>query len=137
MITGRVEGPHALLPITFRRANSPNLSIEFVIDTGFTGFLTLSPAAVAALQLPYLEDVSANLANDTNVALAVYVATILWNGVEREVRVLATGRHPLLGTALLERHELIVHLAEDGLVTGDTFYRDNSPTACDMTSGEN
>jgi len=66
MITGHVEKSHALLPITFRRISSSDLSIEFIVDTGFTGFLTLSPAAVIALQLPYLEDVSANLANDTH-----------------------------------------------------------------------
>lgn len=74
-------------------------------------------AAVAALGLPYLEDISANLANDTDVALAVHVATIVWNGVKQDVRVFAMGKRPLLGTALLNGHELIAQFVEDGLVT--------------------
>src|SRR5258708_4929067 len=32
----------------------PPLSTEFVVDTGFEGFLTLPPAAVATLQLPFI-----------------------------------------------------------------------------------
>jgi predicted aspartyl protease len=51
--------------------------------------------------------------------LAVHEAIILWNGEEREIRVLATGRRPLLGTALLEEHELVVQFTEGGLVTID------------------
>lgn len=121
MMTGHVKKRQALWRITFRHANSPDVAIEFVVDTGFTGFLTLPPTAVTALQLPYLEDVSANLANDTNVALAVHVATILWNGRERDVRVLATGRQPLLGTALLEEHELNVQFTANGSVTVDAL----------------
>ena len=117
MATGFVENQHALLPITFVQPHSPNLSIEFVVDTGFTGFLTLPPEAVRALQLPYLEDIAANLADDTNVALAVHVATIRWNGTQRDVRVLATGRRPLLGTALLTGHELVIQFVEGGLVS--------------------
>ena len=51
---GRVYHLHLLLPVTFRLASQPDLAIEFVVDTGFTGFLTLPPAAVSAMRLPYL-----------------------------------------------------------------------------------
>lgn len=51
-MTGRVEHLHVLLPVTLRLPNQPELTIEFVVDTGFTGFLTLPPTAVAALRLP-------------------------------------------------------------------------------------
>jgi hypothetical protein len=44
---------------------------------------------------------------------------ILWNGVEREVRVLATGRRPLIGTALLDQQELVIQFTKGGLVTID------------------
>lgn len=69
----------------------------------------------------YLEDVSANLADDSEVPLPVYVATILWNGVERDVRVLAMGKRPLLGTALLDGRELVAQFAEGGVVTVDNL----------------
>jgi predicted aspartyl protease len=63
--------------------------------------------------------IPANLADNSRVVLPVHEAIILWSGLERDVRVLATGRRPLLGTALLEEHELVVHFTEGGLVTID------------------
>ena len=119
MITGHVVSLQALLPVTFRLTNRSDLAIEFVVDTGFTGDRALPPAAVEALQLTFIESVPANLATDEEVELPVYAATILWNGIEQEVRVLATGRRPLLGTALMEDRELFVQFQDGGLVTLD------------------
>ncbi|WP_081599331.1 clan AA aspartic protease [Prochlorothrix hollandica] len=93
--------------------------IEFVVDTGFTDYLCLPPEAVSLLGLPFIYDIPVNLADNSEVLLAVHEAIILWNGEEREIRVLATGRRPLLGTALLDDHELVVQFTEGGLVTID------------------
>lgn len=117
MISGRVEQLHILLPVTFRLPAKPDLTVDYVVDTGFTGSLTLPAAAVAALQLPYFEDAPATLADDTQVQLPVHIATIVWEGQEKDVRVLATGKRPLLGTALLDGHELVAQFADRGLVT--------------------
>lgn len=106
-----------MIPVTFRLSGRPDLAIEFVVDTGFTGALTLPLAAVTALGLTFLEDTSANLANDLTVALPVYAATIVWNGAERTVRVNAVGRRPLLGTALLDGNHLAIDFVQGGGVT--------------------
>jgi clan AA aspartic protease len=119
MIVGQVTNHQALLPVTFRLANRPDLTIEFVVDTGFVGFLTLPQAAVAALGLAYQFDTPANLADDSEVQMAVHGATIVWDGVERVVRVLATGKRPLLGMALLAGQELVVQCTDGGAVTVD------------------
>ena len=37
---GKVLGLHALVPVVFRLPYRPDLSLEFVIDTGFTDQLT-------------------------------------------------------------------------------------------------
>ena len=58
----------------------------------FAGALTLSPDAVAALGLPFFQEIDANLANDADVKTAVHIATIVWDGREMEVAVLAMGR---------------------------------------------
>lgn len=121
MIKGRVLDLHALLNVTFRILDQPDINIECVVDTGFTGALALPPAAVRTLALPYLGELSANMANDMKVVLSVYAATIIWNGFEQEVRVLATGRRPLIGTALLNGNELFVQFAEGGLVTVESL----------------
>lgn len=118
-MNGIVLHKHALLSITFRIPNLPDFTIEFVVDTGFTGALALPPSAIMALALPYIGEQTANMADDSEVVLSVHAATIIWNGLERDLRVLATGRRPLLGTALLDGNELLVQFAENGLVTVD------------------
>ncbi|HEY9866767.1 MAG TPA: clan AA aspartic protease, partial [Candidatus Obscuribacterales bacterium] len=93
------------------------LPIEFVIDTGFSGHLCLPQEAVSLLRLPFIYDLAANLADNSEVLVPVHEAVIIWNGEEREVSVIATGRRPLLGTAMLEEHELVVQFTEGGLIT--------------------
>lgn len=119
MISGLVTAGHAVVKIAFRLPNRSDIPIEFVIDTGFTDQLCLPPDAVELLGLRFKHTMYANLADDSRVNLPVHEATILWNGAEREVRVLATGRRPLLGTALLDEHELVVQFTEGGIVTID------------------
>jgi predicted aspartyl protease len=75
--TGNVVNLHALVSVTFRLSSSPDLSLEFVVDTGFVGYLTLPVAAVQTMGLPYLFDTRANLADDSEVKMPVYGATIL------------------------------------------------------------
>lgn len=118
-MTGTVTDLHAVLPVILRLSQRGDLSLEFVVDTGFTGYLTLPKAAVAALGLPFAENIPANLADDSEIQIPVHEAIILWNGAEIEVRVLATGRRPLLGTALLRGQELIAQFIENGLVSVD------------------
>ena len=116
-MTGRVRALHALLPVTFQSTNLPDVSAEFVIDSGFTGQLSLAPADVATLGLTYEYPTFAQLADGTSIVVAVHVATILWIGTPRRVRVLATGERPLLGTALLADCDLFVQFREGGMVT--------------------
>jgi predicted aspartyl protease len=77
---GFISRRKALFPVMFRLPGQFELTREFVVDTGFSEFLTL----------PF------------------HSATVLWNDQEREVRVVATGRRSLLGTALLNDQELRV-----------------------------
>lgn len=116
MMTGSVQSRHVTLPITFLRPEEPDLIPEFVIDTGFTDYLTLPPAAVRAMGLPFQYHTAADLADDSTVEMAVHAAIILWNDVPMEVRVIATGRRPLLGTALLDDSDLFARFREGGLV---------------------
>lgn len=119
MTPGTVRDLQARVQVTFRLLGRPNLSIECVVDTGFAGALTLSPDAITALDLPFFSEIDANLANDMDVKTAVHVATVVWDGREQEVAVLALGRRPLLGTALLNGKRLCVDFREGGLVLVD------------------
>lgn len=117
MISGIVSLLHATVSVPFRLPNRPDVAIEFVIDTGFTDFLCLPQEVVSVLGLPFEYNIRVNLADNSNVAVRVHTATILWNLEEIDVRVLATGSRPLLGTALLDGYELVVQFTEGGLVT--------------------
>ena len=108
MIHGTVVGLQARINVILRPPERSDVEIECVVDTGFEGALTLPPDVVAALKLPYITRISANLADDSSVMTRLHLATIIWHGVEREVIVLAMGRRPLMGTALIEDYHLSV-----------------------------
>lgn len=97
------------------------IEIECVIDTGFEGFLTLPPAVITDLRLPYIAPLRANLADNSRIVTSVYQVTIVWSGVEREIPVLAMGRRPLIGTALLEEYHLSIDFGEGGTVLIDNI----------------
>ena len=71
--------------------------------------------------MPYLAQINANLADNSNVATDVYLATVVWNGVARDIAVLAMGRRPLVGTALLQDYHLSIDFYEGGTVLIDNI----------------
>jgi clan AA aspartic protease len=119
VIHGSVVGLQARMRVLVRSAENSEQAIEFVVDTGFEGFLTLPPDLVAALDLPYIAKIQANLADNSRIATTAYAISIVWNGVERDVIVLAMGRRPLIGTALLEDYHLSIDFYEGGTVLVD------------------
>jgi len=54
-MTGIVRDLHVLLPVKFRLNGVPDLALEFVVDTGFTGLVTLPLDGVAVLGLRSIE----------------------------------------------------------------------------------
>jgi len=116
MNEGIVHGYQACVEVPLRFTDKPDITIEFVVDTGFEGALTLPSAAVQALGLPFYQDITSNLADDSSVKTEVYIATILWDGSEVDVPVLAMGRRPLLGTLLLRQRNLNIDFIDGGLV---------------------
>jgi clan AA aspartic protease len=110
VISGIVNNRRATVNVIFILPNQPSLSIGFVIDTGFTGYLCLPPEAVNLLNLSFIHNLPINLADNTEVIVSVHSAIIMWNGEERDITVLATGRRPLLGTALLNEEFGVIQL---------------------------
>lgn len=98
-------------------SGQPDLTLEFVADTGFAGFLTLALAAVLAMGLPYQFHTPAGLADASQVQIPVHEAIVVWEGSETAVRVLAMGKRPLLGTALMDDRELRILFRESGPVS--------------------
>jgi clan AA aspartic protease len=117
-VTGHVAANHVLASVALSAA-SGTLAIEFVVDTGFVGFLALPPDALAALHLTRLRALSAGLADGSEVLAFVHAATIFWHGEARDVEVLAIGKRPLLGTLLLGGSDVNIQFTDGGPVTVD------------------
>jgi clan AA aspartic protease len=90
--------------------------LDFVVDTGFNGYLTLPPQAVSAMNLPLHSSIPATLADGSQVLFSVYLATIVWDNVEKVVFVLASGNKPLLRTAMMKGYHLEIDFEDNRLV---------------------
>ena len=87
-----------------------------MIDTGFTGFLTVTPALVTELGLS-LEGISrATLADGSEVTFDVYDVAVLWDGQPRYVLADAAETTPLVGMRLLDSHNLNIDVVDGGRV---------------------
>ena len=117
MIIGSVINRRPLVHLTVRGPGGQDQDVEFVLDTGFTGFLTLPSAAVAALMLPFVQYYRGILADGRVTRLEVYAATVFWDGAERDVHVLAMGSAPLVGMSLMNGSDVRLQVTDGGLVT--------------------
>jgi clan AA aspartic protease len=116
MISGKIVDGRVVLPVNFCLTEIADLTIEFVVDTGFNGYLTLPPQAIAVMNLPLESTLVATLADGSESEMPIHLAKIRWDDLEEVVTVLATGTKPLLGTALLQGFRLIVEFADEGMV---------------------
>lgn len=89
--------------------------IEFTVDTGYQGTLTLSEADCIALQLPLIRTTTFQLADGTVLSRNVYRLTVEWDGRERNVEILALGDEPLLGATMLDGYKLCLDYGNDTL----------------------
>ena len=117
MILGVVNAAReAVVALSLRGPDGQAQDIEAVVDTGYSGFLTLPAAVVRELGLPFVYVGRALLANDDEVSFDVHEVTVLWDGQPRHVRADATGSTPLMGMLLLDRHDLHVEVESGGRV---------------------
>jgi predicted aspartyl protease len=79
MILGKIVEGRVVLPVSFCLSQTTELAIDFVVDTGFNGYLTLPSPAVAALKLPLESTIVARLTDGSESEIPIYLAEIRWN----------------------------------------------------------
>ncbi|CAG0968587.1 hypothetical protein PHYC_01117 [Phycisphaerales bacterium] len=101
MIRGIVnESLEAMIDIDVLGAGG-RLSVAAVIDTGFTGFVTLPRETISALGLTFVAESEATLATGQVAVLRAYRARVSWPAGVFDVLVLESDTAPLVGMSLL------------------------------------
>ncbi len=120
---GRVssDGSEPRITLRARDASGQYALVEAVIDTGFTGEITLPPGTVESLSLKFQGDGTGTLADGSVESFEIYRVTLLWHGVPRLSLAYAVPGEPLIGMAMLRGSELRVRAAPDGEVEIEEF----------------
>lgn len=117
MIVGAVNtSDEAVLSLEVRNDSGERETLAVVVDTGFTGFLTLPQAVLDSLSLSLLGSAPATLADGSTATLEVYEALVVRHGRPLPVECLATEGAPLVGMALLRGSRLRVDVVPGGSV---------------------
>lgn len=103
MITGTVRNQiEMIVPLEVFDADGPSRSIPFVLDSGFTGYLSLSPENVQQLQLIPKGLQPGFLADGSYVEMRVVEVHVNWHGAKKRIEAQILGE-PLIGTRMLKR----------------------------------
>jgi clan AA aspartic protease len=118
MITGVVNPRReATLRLSVRNANGQEREVEVILDTGFSGSMTLPSSVIAALGLPFRSRGRAILADGSKTEFDIHAATLVWDGALRNILVEAADTDPLIGMGLLYGHDIHIQAVDGGPVT--------------------
>jgi predicted aspartyl protease len=117
MMQGRVnQSCEATLAIVVRNGAITQM-VDTVIDTVFSGFLTLPSEVISTLGLSWEGRDVATLGDGTSCTFEVYLGLVIWDGGYREVYINESETVPLIGMRLLRGYDLRIQAIEQGLVT--------------------
>jgi clan AA aspartic protease len=117
MIAGRVNDRHEIvIELPVHVSTGQEHRIEAVLDTGFTGSLTLPPSLIESMDLPWRSRSSAILANGNVAEFDIHIASVVWDGNVRPILIQAIENVPLLGMAMLVGYDLPARVIVGGSV---------------------
>ena len=107
--------PRIVVPVLDTSGDA--VPLEMVIDTGFTGFMTLRPWVTRALGLESGTERKMMLADGQIVTTPTYRATAIWHGSPLQIDVLELDARPVIGMSLLWNSDVAIAARENGRVT--------------------
>ncbi|WP_373547142.1 clan AA aspartic protease [Chamaesiphon sp.] len=117
MITGIVnEEFEPIIPISLCDSDGNVYTQDAIIDTGFNGWLSLSPDLISQLNLKWKRRGRAILGDGSECVFNVYEAVLVWDGNLLTIPIDEADSEPLVGMSLMEGYQLIVQVFEGGYV---------------------
>ena len=113
----------AIVALSVQGDDGATENIDFIIDTGYTGEMTLPQEIIDRLNLRTAEydgygtAPTVMLADGAILTVEVYVTGVWWHDRLRVVEVDSIGSNPLIGMTLLQGSNLSIDAAPGGLVT--------------------
>jgi len=121
MISGAVArnpegGLEAWVVVSVRDTYGELQECDVIVDTGFTGWLTLPEAFIRRLGLVRLGYRYNIIASGNTESFAFYRTSVLWHGRPRAIEIFESIDQPLLGMELLEGSDVVLDASEGGEV---------------------
>jgi clan AA aspartic protease len=122
-MTGVVRQREARIKLRLIGPRGQRVIVEAVIDTGYTGWLTLPSDLIATLELPWTDVTPVILADGNEAVFDVFDASVVWNRRKLAIKVDQADATPLLGMALMEGCKLSIDVRSGGKVQINCFGR--------------
>lgn len=107
----------ATIRLVLGNVDSQRQMIDAVIDTGFTGFLTLPSSVLADLNLRAYRREEGILGDGSTCVFDVYRGLVIWDGELRRIDINESDTEPLVGMSLLYGYRMQLDAIEGGTVT--------------------
>jgi clan AA aspartic protease len=118
MIHGVVSrNREATISLVIVNENRQTKLITAVIDTGYTGYLSLPSEIITELNLSWTGIDRGTLGDGSEVNFEVYAAKVIWDGEYRDIPINEAETDPLVGISLLYGYDLHIQTVEGGDVT--------------------
>lgn len=130
MITGRVvDGVNPTVPITLLGPDEVEMEVSAILDTGFTGALTLSRRQIEELSLVLSGGCATVLADGQILESLVYQAKVRLNDHLLEVRAIEVPDAALIGMELLKGYRVRMDVIDEGSIVIERLPPDVAPAA--------
>lgn len=90
--------------------------VDSVVDTGYTGFLTLPPATIVTLDLKWRGSEDVVLGDGCTQRFDVYSTRIIWDAKFRPIKVNEADTDSLVGLGLLYGYQMCIQIKDGGSV---------------------
>jgi clan AA aspartic protease len=107
----------AIIKVVVGQIGSPKIAVDAVIDTGFTSFLSLPLSIITELDLTWNYRDVGTLGDGSEIVFELYKASVIWDGQNKLIDVVASDADPLVGMGLLYGFKLQVEAVEGGRVS--------------------